>query len=146
MRREFIFLHVESLLDVPECRFSVKNSSWRCWLYFRLFLWWAQKEFWGAILTSLKVRLSAPKIIVCLLQRRLLKNDEKCFIVCLKSSFSYLNFLFWYFGHVENTAWLERKGHFKNFWCRKLVDKKLQYTYWPISHEVKATRQSNLVS
>ena len=43
-------------------------------------------------------------------------------------------------GHVEKTALLERNGLFQNLWRHSLVYKQLQYTY-PISHEVKKTRQ-----
>ena len=50
------------------------------------------------------------------------------------------------FGRAEKTVWLEKKGYFKNLWRSKLVNKLLKYTYCPISNEVKATRQWNLVS
>ena len=38
------------------------------------------------------------------------KNDEKCFLFHLKSSFSSQVFKFfsWRFGHVEKMVWLER--------------------------------------
>ena len=50
------------------------------------------------------------------------------------------------FGYVEKTAWLERQGYLQNSWSQNLVYKQLQYTYCPIFHKVKATRQWNLVS
>ena len=55
-------------------------------------------------------------------------------------------FLSWLFGHVGKTAWLERKGYLRNSWHHNLVNKQLQYTCCPISHEVKTTRQWNLVN
>ena len=39
------------------------------------------------------------------------------------------------------TTWLKRSGQFWNLWRHNLVKKELQYTYYPISQEVKATRQ-----
>ena len=50
------------------------------------------------------------------------------------------------FGHVGKTAWLERYDLFQNLWHHSLVNKQLQYAYYPMSHEVKATRHWNLVS
>ena len=32
---------------------------------------------------------------------------------------------------------------FQNLWCTSLVNKQMQYTYWPISQEVRATRPWN---
>ena len=34
-------------------------------------------------------------------------------------------------GHVEKTAWLERESKVQNLWCHDLVNKQLQYTYYP---------------
>ena len=50
------------------------------------------------------------------------------------------------FGHVEKTARLESSGKFQNPLRHNVVNKQLHYTYCPISQELKATRQSNLVS
>ena len=55
-------------------------------------------------------------------------------------------FLSWLSGHAEKGAWLEILGQFQNLWRQKLINRQLQYTYYPISHEVKATKQLNLVS
>ena len=46
-------------------------------------------------------------------------------------------FLSWCFGHV---------GRGQKLWCHNLFNKQLQYTYWPISQELKAIRQLSLVS
>ena len=51
--------------------------------------------------------------------------------------FKVLKFFSQLFSHVEKTAWLEKESEFQNLWCRRLVNKQLQYTYCPISHEVK---------
>ena len=49
------------------------------------------------------------------------------------------------FGHEGKTAWSERYDWFQNLWRHSLANKQLQYTHYPISHELKATRQWNLV-
>ena len=66
-----------------------------------------------------------PKKLFYLLHWKPFKNDEKCFLFHLKSSFclKIFTFLFWVFDHVEKTDWSEIK-----------------------SREVKATRQWNLIS
>ena len=43
MRGKFSFLHVDVWFDVAKCTFSLKDSSLKYWLYFRLILWRAQK-------------------------------------------------------------------------------------------------------
>ena len=43
------------------------------------------------------------------------------------------------FDHVGKTVWLERLGWMQNQWPHNLVNKQLQYTYCPISHEGKQT-------
>ena len=50
------------------------------------------------------------------------------------------------FGHVGKMAWLERYDWFQNLWLDSLVNKQLRYTYYPISHEIKAITKWNLVS
>ena len=50
------------------------------------------------------------------------------------------------FGHAEKMVWLERQGWVESLSRHNLVNKQFQYTDCPISHEVKATRQVNLVS
>ena len=61
------------------------------------------------------------------------------------SSLKIFKFLSWFFGHVEKTVWLERKSKFENLWCHNLVNEELQHVYCPTSHEIKATRQWNLL-
>ena len=56
-----------------------------------------------------------------------------------------LKFLFWLFGHVKNGFIRKIRLITKFNRCNNLVVKQLQYTYWPISQEAKATRQWNLV-
>ena len=96
---------------------------------------------------SLKSDSHLPKKYY-LLQLQPFKNDENAFYFILKAIFvlKIFRFLSWLLGHVEKTAWLERKGYFRNLWRRSLVNKELQRTYCSISHELKATRQWNLVS
>ena len=60
------------------------------------------------------------------------------FILKTHSVLKMFKFLSWLFDHVEKMAWLER---FPNSWHHNLFNKQLQYTYFPISREVKATRQ-----
>ena len=55
-------------------------------------------------------------------------------------------FLSWLFVHIAKTGWLERSFNFKICDCHHLVKKQLQYTYCPISKEVKASRNWNLVT
>ena len=43
MRSRFRFLQVYIQFDVPEFIIVQKSSSLKCWLSFRLFLWWTQK-------------------------------------------------------------------------------------------------------
>ena len=70
------------------------------------------------------------------------KNYENAFCFTLKALFvpKIFKFLSWRFGHVEKTAWLDQ-----DLCCHNLVNKQLQYTYCPISQEVKATTQWNLL-
>ena len=60
-----------------------------------------------------KVRLSPSKSLTSfylLLQWKLSKTDEKCFLFHLKSFFrsQIFKFLSWLFGYVEKTSWVER--------------------------------------
>ena len=43
MRSKFDFLHADIQFDLPKCEFSLKHSSLKCWLCFRLFFWRTQK-------------------------------------------------------------------------------------------------------
>ena len=73
---------------------------------------------------------------------------KNAFYVILKTLFvpKIFKILSWIFGRVKETAWLEIYGWIQNLERRNLVNKQLQYTYCPISQEVKATRQWILVS
>ena len=55
-----------------------------------------------------------------------------------------LIFLCWLFGHVEKIAWLERYVY-QNLWRDRLLNKRLRYTYYALSQDVKGTRKRNLV-
>ena len=72
---------------------------------------------------------------------------KNAFYSSLKFSFvlEIFKFLSWLFGHVEKIAWLEGQGWFLNLWRHNLVNKQSQYTYCPISHEVKGMIKWNLV-
>ena len=75
------------------------------------------------------------------LLRKLFMSSQKL------SSFSrYLNLCPYFLVHVEKTAWLERSGWFWNSWRHSQVNEQLQNTYCSISHELRTTRQCNLVS
>ena len=128
-------------------------KTFKCvyWIFFRsfdllcLFLFFILLRFdlkSGSHLSKKK------KKIRYLLHWKPFKNDEECFYFFLKALFvlKIFKFLPWLFSHVEKTDWLEREGQFQNLWRHNLVKKQLQYTYCPISHEVKATRQLNLVN
>ena len=86
--------------------------------------------------------------VIYLIENPFYKNDKKRFLFHVKSSFvlKIFKFLSRLFGHVGKTASFEREGKFQNSWRHSLVYKQFQYTYCPISHKVKATRQWNLIS
>ena len=44
------------------------------------------------------------------------------------------------FWSCRKETWLERQGLLRNLWRHNLANKQLQYTNYPISHEVKTTR------
>ena len=77
-----------------------------------------------------------------------LKLMKNVFCFTLKALFvlKIFKFFSWLFWSCIKTTWLERSCYFWNLWRYNLVNKQLQYTYCPISQEVKATRQWNLVS
>ena len=75
-----------------------------------------------------------------------LKMMETAFYFILKAFLVLMVFKFLSRPFVGKTAWLERYDWFQNLWRHSLVNKQLQYTYYPISHVVKTTRQWNLVS
>ena len=94
-----------------------------------------------------KVRLWPSKKNICFNDSpsKMMKN---AFYLILKALFvlKILKFLSWFLGHVEKTVWLERQGCIWNLWRHSLVNKELQYIYYSRSHELKETRQWNLVS
>ena len=108
---------------------------------------WTKIHFYN--LTSLKSGSQLPKknCFICFNESPL-KKVKNAFYFILKALFvlKMFKYLSRVFGHVGKTAWLERYDWFQNLWRHSLVNKQLQYTYYPISHEVKATRQWNLVS
>ena len=62
--------------------------------------------YWIKLLDS-----QSSKKNCCLLQWKPFKNDEKnAFDIILKALFVFkiFKFLFWLFGHIEKTVWLER--------------------------------------
>ena len=75
------------------------------------------------------------------------ENDEKCFLFHLKRSFhskgiQIFVLIFWPCG---KNVLIRKIRLISNLWRHSLIKKQLQYTYCPMSHEVKATRQWNLV-
>ena len=89
-----------------------------------------------------KVGLSpSKKKLYCLLHWKPLKMMKNAFYFILKalSALKIFKFLSWIFGHVEKIASLERQGLLQNSWHCNRVNKQLQYTYCPVSREVKAT-------
>ena len=80
------------------------------------------------------------KILFICFNKSPLKMMKNAFYFILKALFilKIFKFLSWLFRHVEKTTWLERQGSFQNVWRHNLVNKQWQYTYCPISHEVKA--------
>ena len=62
---------------------------------------------------------------------------KNAFYFILKALFvlKIFKFLSWLFASVEETTWFKIKGQFQNLRSKNLVNKQLQYTYWPISHE-----------
>ena len=89
-------------------------------------------------------------ILCYLLHWKPFKNDEKCFLFHLKSSFrSQDTYVFVIaFWSCRKNGLIRKIRLTVEFMAshHNLINKQLQYTYWPISHEVKAIRQWNLVS
>ena len=79
--------------------------------------------------------LTFQKKLCYLLDCKPFKNDEKCYLLHLKSSFRSQDI------QVFFTAFWSCRKNGQNSWRHNLVYKQLQYTYCPISHKVKATRQ-----
>ena len=98
---------------------------------------------------TLKSDSQLPKnfFIICV-PENLLKMLKNAFYFILKTLFilKIFKFLSWLFGHTEKTVWLERQGFtFQISWCHNLVNKQLQYIYFPISHELKAMKFGQLI-
>ena len=72
---------------------------------------------------------------------------KNAFYFILKALFvlKTFEFLSWLFGHAQKKNWLDERW-FQNLWCHSLINKQLQYIYFPISQKAKETRQWNLVS
>ena len=90
---------------------------------------------------------SKTKCVICLIESplKIMKNGFY-FILKALSVIKIFKFLSQLFGHVGKTVWLERLGQLQNSWRHNLVYKQLHYSYCPISHKVKTTRQWNLVN
>ena len=75
-----------------------------------------------------------------------LKMMKNAFYFTLKALFALkiFKFLFWLFGHAENSL-IKKKVNFKIYNVTAWLTN-LQYTYCAISQAVKAIRQSNFVS
>ena len=88
----------------------------------------------------------SKKIHFYLLQWKPFKSDEKCFLFHLKGSFPSKNIqiLFLTFWLCWRNALVRKIRLISKFWRHNLFNKQLQYTYCPMSHEVKATRYWNL--
>ena len=68
-------------------------------------------------------------------------NVLQDFHICISAHLNFcLDFL------IMQKNGLIEKDWFQQLWRHNLVNKQLQYTYCPISYEVKASRQWNLVS
>ena len=77
-----------------------------------------------------------------------LKMMKNAFYFTLKAllALKIFKLLSWLLRSCRKTTWLERPGLFQNLWPHNLVNKPLQYTHWPISQEIRAIGQWNLVS
>ena len=103
--------------------------------------------FFCMISPTLKSGSHLPKKLCYLRGWKPFKNDEKCFYFISKAFFvlKIFKILSRHFGHRKNSlirkirSTSKLKGH-------TLVYKQFQYKYCPISHNVKATRQWNLVN
>ena len=99
------------------------------------------------IATLKKVGLSPSKKVffVCFNDSpsKIMKN---AFYFIIKALFVLIfNFFPWLFEHEEKTAWLERQVNFDIYDVTAWLTKNYN-THYLISHELKATRQWNLVS
>ena len=127
------FFHVKNcLLRITRCFLLFKKSRVR-------FSKFPDMPFW----VSLKSDSHLPKNVFLFARMIALQKWQKnafYFILKALSVLKIFRFLSWHFGHAEKTTW------FRNLWRQSLVNKELQHTYCSISHELKATRQWNLVN
>ena len=96
----------------------------------------------GVAKVMLKSDSNFPQNFFYLLQWKPLKNADKCFLFRLKFPFSSQDisiFVLTFWSHRKNVL-IRNISLFQNSWRHNLFNKQLQYTYCPISLEVKATR------
>ena len=76
------------------------------------------------------------------------RDHEKCFLFHLQSSFRSqdISFFVMTFWSCRKKDLIRKIRLTSKCILHNLVDKQLQYTFCPISHEVKVTRQWNLVN
>ena len=72
-------------------------------------------------------------------------NIKWNFQICISVPLIYLNFCSDFFGNAGKQFDEKAKFNLKIYDVNKLGNKWLQYTYCPVSHEVKTIRKRNLV-
>ena len=103
-------------------------------------IWW---------ISLFKVRLSpSKKFIFIYFNGSPLKTMKNAFCFILKAPFvlDIFKFFSWLFRYKEKRLDKNVMANFKTLWRHRLDKKPLQYTFCPISQELKATRKWNLVS
>ena len=103
--------------------------------------------FWWSPKSIIKVGLSPSKTtcLICFIESHLKLLENTFYFILKLFSFSrYLNFCNDFLVMQEKRLDLKDRVNCKI--RHNLVNKQLQYTSWPISHEVKTTRQWNSVS
>ena len=108
-------------------------------------------QFQQNLLTVLyfKVGLSPSKqnCFVCFKESPLKMMNNTCyFTLKVLSVLKIFKFLSWLFWSYRKSSLIRKTRLISTFWRHSLVKKQLQYTYCPISHEIKAVRQWHLVS
>ena len=118
-------------------------------------------SFWRAILCWKKLRIVDTSILRKLTKSKtdfyLPKSCFVCFLLkIMKNAFYFklkallvlgiFTFLMWRFDYLEK--WLDKKSNvnYKIYVRGCTTNNYIQYTYYPISQDVKATRQTNLAS
>ena len=98
---------------------------------------------------SLKSDSQLPKkyCFICF-NESLLKMMKNIFYIILKALFilKILKFLSWLLGHLKKSCLIRKIRWISKFMTSHNTHIYLQYTYCPISHEEKPTRQWNLAS